>query len=165
MAKVPHLVRKGLREKTVMSRCGKYRYCLWRRWSASNDRYVVFVGLNPSTANAKKDDPTIRRCIAFAKKWRCGALCMVNLFAARTPKPAELRKAAKPIGSLNDTFLRALMSRASRVVACWGNHGNFLNRDLHVRRMIRNGRCFGLTKAKAPRHPLYVPYSQKLCKF
>lgn len=94
-----------------------------------------------------------------------GALCMVNLFGFRATKPDDLRKARDPVGALNDAFLRTLMRRASCVVACWGNHGAFQGRDAEVRRLIRNGQCFGLTKAAAPKHPLYVRYDKKLCSF
>ena len=91
---------------------------------------------------------------------------MLNLFAFRATKPDVLHDVPDPVGPLNDAFLRALMRRASRIVACWGNrHGVVPGRDVQVGRIIRNGVCFGLTKADAPRHPLYVRYGTRLRPF
>lgn len=165
MADSAGLLRRGVKRQTVLSPCENYRYCLWRQWTENAGEYVVFIGLNPSTADETIDDPTIRRCIGFTRQWGYNALCMVNLFAFRATQPGDLKKVRDPVGALNDKFLRSLIGRASRVVACWGNHGSYQGRDAHVRRLIRTGECFGLTKASAPRHPLYVRYDKKLCSF
>lgn len=82
---------------------GDYRYLLWREWN-SNDKTVSFIMLNPSRADGSVNDPTITRCINFAKAWGYGRLEVVNLFAYRTPKPSLLKQAPEPIGRDNDAF-------------------------------------------------------------
>lgn len=86
-------------KNAIFSDCRIYRYALWRRWGSGD--YAMFIGLNPSTADEANDDPTVRRCIAFAKTWGYGALCMANLFAYRSPHPEDLRKACAPPNSGN----------------------------------------------------------------
>ena len=138
-----------------LSSCRHYRYALWRRWA--NGPQVLFVMLNPSTADETADDPTIRRCMGFARSWGFGSIAVGNLFALRTPSPALLRKSACPVGRGNDTWLRKLQGSASLVLAAWGNHGSYLGRDLCVRGLLAQPHMLGLTKVGAPRHPLYVP--------
>jgi hypothetical protein len=144
--------------KTVLSSCRHYRYCLWREWDAMNSSYAVFVGLNPSTADEVKDDPTIRRCADFARRWGYGALCMVNLFAYRATSPAAMKAHASPIGADNDRWLVDCAKDAGVVVAAWGMHGSHLQRDEAVRRLLPGKlSCLGRTKKKRhPKHPLYV---------
>jgi hypothetical protein len=113
--------------------------------------------LNPSAADAEHDDPTIRRCIGFARRWGYGALDVVNLFAFRTHSPALLKRAADPVGPENDRHLAETVARASRVVAAWGCHGGFDGRNTKVLPLLGNSSvCFGLTRGGHPRHPLYV---------
>src|SRR5882724_4976365 len=90
----------------VLSDCERYRYALWRRWAERPA--VLFVGLNPSTADALQDDPTIRRCIRFAKAWGYGALYMGNLFAFRATDPRAMKAEADAVGPDNDGWLRQL---------------------------------------------------------
>lgn len=90
--------------------------------------YAMFIGLNPSTAGDVEDDPTIRRCIQFAKDWGYGALCMTNLFAFRATDPAVMKSYSEPIGSDTDAVLAELAKNAGVVVAAWGNHGKHLGR-------------------------------------
>src|SRR5688500_16243773 len=99
---------------------GDYRYLLWRIWDASRP-IVNVVGVNPSTADADRNDPTITRCIEFARRWECGGLLMTNLFAYRSSKTRALRDAVDPIGPKNDRFIRDASARAAFVVAAWGN--------------------------------------------
>lgn len=73
------------------SQCRKYRYALWRTWD--DDSHITFIGLNPSTADETEDDPTIRRCIAYAKKWEFGGINMLNLFAFRATSPGDMKRA------------------------------------------------------------------------
>ncbi len=145
-------------------RSGVYRYSLTRRWSGGGGA-VAFVMLNPSTADALRDDPTIRRCIGFARAWGFGALEVVNLFAFRATHPSQLRAAADPVGPRNNRILRAALSRADAVVAAWGVHGSWGGRDRAVLRLLSARKdqtwpapqCLGLTKQGHPRHPLYLP--------
>jgi hypothetical protein len=143
------------------SPCRLYRYTLWRWWGAAPgafDRgFVVFVGLNPSTADEVTDDPTIRRCIAFAKAWGYGGMCMVNLFAFRSTDPADMLAAADPVGPENDVWLKRLAPRAALVVAAWGVDGKHLGRDAQVKRLIPEMHYLRLTKNGHPGHPLYLP--------
>lgn len=141
-----------------------YRYSLWREWDANAPR-VAFVMLNPSRADATTDDPTIRRCISFAQSWGYGSLEVVNLFAYRASKPAELKKAIDPIGSENDYYLEKAIKSADKIIVAWGNYGNFRNRCREVFDLLTSFDklyCLGITKRGYPRHPLYVKTNAKL---
>lgn len=144
------------RGDAVFSRCRAYRYALWREWDPALPT-VLFIGLNPSTADHRRDDPTIRRCIGFAKAWGYGGLAVGNLFAYRTPHPRVLKRAAAPIGRVNDRWLRRLAAEAELVVACWGVHGAHHDRATTVLGYLPPAKCLGTTKGGAPRHPLYLP--------
>ena len=106
------------------SECRAYRYALWRRWDWQGyANQVMFVGLNPSTADETEDDPTIRRCIRFAKDWGCGSLLMLNAYAWRATKPRDLHAYggyADAIGPDNDEALAYRASQAGLIVAAWG---------------------------------------------
>ena len=142
--------------KTILSPCRTYRYALWREWFGGSG-YAMFVGLNPSTADETNDDPTIRRCIGFAKAWGFSALCMTNLFAYRATKPADMKRATHPVGPDNDAHLLALAADAGVIVAAWGTNGTYQRRDMAVRAMLPALCCLRLTKAGHPEHPLYLP--------
>ena len=132
-----------------------YRYELRRVWAAGP--LVAFVGLNPSTADETVDDPTIRRCIGFAKRWGYGGLVMVNLFAFRATDPRVMRAAADPVGPANDEHLERLTGEVDQFVAAWGAGGTYMDRDLAVLPIIGwHLRALGHTKDGHPRHPLYV---------
>ncbi len=146
----------------TFSVCRKYRYILWRIWNRHKD-CAVFIGLNPSTANEIEDDPTIRRCIRFAKDWGFGGLYMLNLFAYRTTDPKELKNTFQPIGSNNDNFLKTY-SDLKLTVACWGTQGTLFNRGKNVIDLLGRGKlsCLGITKEGHPKHPLYLRRDTKL---
>ena len=95
---------KYIRTYASMSQCGLYRYTLWRVWDESKPA-CVFVGLNPSTADASEDDATIRRCVRFAKDWDCGELLMLNLFAFRATRPKDMLAACDPVGEENNSSI------------------------------------------------------------
>jgi hypothetical protein len=137
---------------------GKYRYVLWREWQ-ENALSVSFIMLNPSTADAHTDDPTIRRCIGFARSWGYGALEVVNLFAYRATQPIELRRAPDPVGKDNDRYLLAAGQRSQLVILAWGNWGSLNQRDRAVLHLLGDRRdiyCLGRTRSGQPRHPLYL---------
>ncbi len=139
----------------------RYRYWLWRTWDASLPR-VAFVMLNPSTADHRVDDPTIRRCMGFASRWGYGSLIVVNLFAYRTPSPKELAQAAEPVGPDNDSYLVKARRRSRDMILAWGTHGRLHQRDSEVlelltRRRRRDLLCLGVTMHGHPKHPLYLP--------
>jgi hypothetical protein len=150
-----------LRKDTILSRCRQYRYVLWREWDPNNPRYALFIGLNPSTADEKVNDQTIRRCMGFARSWGYGSLCMVNLFAIRATRPKDMKACKKPVGKRNDTWLRRLSAGAGVIIAAWEIHGSYQRRDAAVSRLVGKMHCLGRTKKGQPRHPLYVSGSQQ----
>lgn len=141
----------------TFSPCRKYRYTLWRHWEGG-DGYAMFIGLNPSTADEVQDDPTVRRCINFAKDWGYSALCMTNIFAFRATDPGDMKAVEDPVGTDNDLSLLYIADHASVVVAAWGVHGVHSNRENEVKRLLGNKlMCLKLTKDGHPAHPLYLP--------
>ena len=141
-------------KSATLSDCRTYRYSLSRTWDNSK-AYVLFIGLNPSTADENKDDPTIRRCIDYAKSWGFGGLKMVNPFAYRATLPSDLKKADFPIGVDNDKHIKELSSSASITIVAWSNDGSYLNRDKEVLELIKNPMCLNINKSGQPSHPLY----------
>lgn len=152
-----NLFKDDLAELAKFSPCRKYRYTLWRRWNDGNN-YVQFVGLNPSTADETKDDPTIRQCVHFAKMWGYDSMCMTNLFAFRATDPRIMKKSAFPVGDENDKWLQETAKDARIIIACWGIHGGFMFRDVIVKQMFGYRLfCLAKTAKNFPRHPLYLP--------
>lgn len=144
----------------VMSECGRYRYSLTRHWGTGHR--LLFIMLNPSTADEHDDDPTIRRCIGFAQRNGFGELHVCNLFAYRATVPRQLRTADDPVGPLNDEWIQREMGHASLTVAAWGAWPGAEERAREVVKLAGHGPlfCLGTTKDGSPRHPLYVPRSQ-----
>jgi hypothetical protein len=147
------------------SACGRYRWWLQRRWDPGAPP-LLFIGLNPSRADAERDDPTLRRLIGFARGWGYGALEVLNLFAAVSPSPAALRRLADPVGAEADSWIRR------RLAACptaplwlgWGALGGWCGREAAVLPLLRGRRllALGSTRGGQPRHPLYLPASAGL---
>ena len=146
------------------SSCRKYRYSLSRIWDKQK-KFVLFIGLNPSTADEEVDDPTIRRCSGYAQKWGYGGFIMVNLFAYRATLPSNLKKIKYPVGRDNDKYIVKLSKKADITVAAWGNNGNLYRRDKQVLRLIPNLMCLKVNKSGQPAHPLYLNKDLKLTKF
>ena len=142
----------------VISACGTYRYRLERLWDAELPK-VAFIMLNPSTADASNDDPTIRRCIGFAKAWGFGGLIVGNLFALRSTDPKALYSHSDPIGPDNDANLRAIALCSEQVICAWGAHGAYRDRGKHVGVLLDrfNLAALTITGKGEPGHPLYVP--------
>lgn len=147
-----------------ISKCGRYRWWLRREWTAlgCNKGVCCFVMLNPSTADAMVDDPTIRRCIGFAKSWGYSELLVINLFPWRATDPKQLHKGSECRGGVRGyaTLLEAVS--ADITICAWGDNNTFgralVFRDI-VKRVYLNRAvyCLGLTKRwSRPRHPLYV---------
>jgi hypothetical protein len=160
-----------MKKDAVISECKKYRYTLSRTWE-ENKPGVVFLMLNPSTADAALDDPTIRRCIGFAKSWGFGSLTVLNLFAYRATNPKELLLQADPVGPLNGSFLHSAFQTSSPIICAWGN-SSIVDRLL---KQVKN--YFPLYAAKlerlayldlsvngTPKHPLYLPGDTELKTF
>lgn len=165
----------GIERGARLSDCGNYRYTLTRHWGSGEA--LMFVMLNPSTADAMQDDPTIRRCISFAKRDGYDGIVVQNLYAIRSTDPKVIHGAARdPIGPETDTYLAMTLTERVRrglpVVAAWGagpgggrrGYLRFQVRMEYVRKLVPgvDWRCLGMTKAGAPRHPLYVAGSTPL---
>lgn len=147
-----------IRRGASISGCGRYRYML-ARWWGDGDR-LQFVMLNPSTADAEVDDPTIRRCVGFARTLGFDGIGVFNLYAYRATKPADLWRCDEPTGGQrNDDLLREVLrqSKVNPVVAAWGVNAK---PDRVAAFMSWRGSegvlALGLTKDGAPRHPLYL---------
>lgn len=144
----------------VFSPCRAYRYQLSRVWDAAAPR-VNFLMLNPSTADAFVLDPTVRRCVGFAQAWGAGSLTVTNCFALRSTDPAGLRAVADPVGPDNDASIVSAATAADTVIAAWGVHATYLDRERHVRELLRTAdvtlHTLRLTKHGHPGHPLYLP--------
>lgn len=151
-----------------LSEDGVYRYSLSRRWALGPA--ARFIMLNPSTADGTQDDPTIRRCVGFARALGCGALIVVNLFAYRATRPADLWRAADPVGPRNDLTILEVAEDVRRaggpLIAAWGARVP----ESRVERVLdlleaANARdlltALGTTQTGAPRHPLYLPSSAR----
>jgi hypothetical protein len=148
----------------TISPCGQYRYRLSREigpWP----RIALFIMLNPSTADATRDDPSIRRCIGYAERWSCGALFVANLFAFRATDPRYITVVRDPVGPENTDHIIGAACRAHEsggvVVAAWGVHGGHQDRDRLVVSLLTQTlgiplKCLGTTAEGFPRHPLYL---------
>ncbi|MFM2483259.1 DUF1643 domain-containing protein [Celerinatantimonas sp. YJH-8] len=144
-----------LKNTAQFSTCRKYRYALWRIWDEAKP-YVMFVCLNPSTADEQQDDPTVTRCIHYANRWGYGGVCMTNLFAYRATQPEIMESQEDPVGKDNDQWLVQLAREAGIVVAAWGNHGGHLQRSKQVVSLLPDLYYLKLNKSGEPAHPLYL---------
>ena len=145
---------KNIIKSAVFSPCRKYRYSLSRTWNI-NQKIILFIGLNPSTADETLDDPTIRRCHLYSSRWGFGGLIMVNLFAFRATLPKDLKNSKHPVGRDNNQFIIHAHKEASMTIAAWGNDGDLYNRDQEVLEIISNPMCLKVNKTGQPAHPLY----------
>tara|TARA_B100000315_G_scaffold108623_1_gene99672 strand:- start:107 stop:583 length:477 start_codon:yes stop_codon:yes gene_type:complete len=153
-----------IKKEATFSKCRKYRYALSRAWN-DKKKTVLFIGLNPSTADEKIDDPTIRRCIDYAQNWGYGRLLVANLFAYRATKPAELKNVKNPVGDDNDQHLIELSKKVDLTVVAWGNEGSLFDRDKQVVKLIPNLMCLKINKYGQPAHPLYQKKDIELIRF
>tara|TARA_B110000305_G_scaffold149056_1_gene165446 strand:- start:3431 stop:3898 length:468 start_codon:yes stop_codon:yes gene_type:complete len=153
-----------MNRSAVFSSCRKYRYSLTRSWGLEKN-FILFIGLNPSIADENNDDPTISRCISFAKDWGYDGLIMVNLFAFRASLPSNLKKEKLPIGVDNNRHILKNLKTSQLIVVAWGNDGQLLKRDREVLGLIKNPMCLKINKTKQPAHPLYQKKSQQLIKY
>lgn len=152
--------------EAVISPDEVYRYRLTRVWDHELPA-MTWVMLNPSTADAETDDPTIRKCTGFAERSGCGSIIVVNLFAVRARDPRAARRHRSPVGPENDSYIaQAISDAAGPVVVGWGAHTWVARR---VRELIaipgvaqRDLDCYGITRDGHPLHPLMIPYANKL---
>ena len=165
----------------VLSNDGRYRYLLARMWEnyftvepldpdQASRPLMVWVMLNPSTADGTEDDPTIRKCIGFAKRRGCGGILVVNTLAFRATKPADLpREHAVARGRHNGEFIRIALTNPLLAigVAAWGGpwpgwQRSLMQEGIATAKISRNLFCFGTTKGGDPRHPLMLAYDTPL---
>lgn len=158
-----------------MSRCGRYRWTLTRCWDF-HAPWCGWIMLNPSTADHREDDATIRRCMGFARAWGYGGITVLNLFALRATNPQELRTHPQPINCQGqiEAYDRLLVEHGTDsvlplMIAAWGAHGSLYRRSDHVVWLFRQAgvrlHCLGTTKDGHPRHPLYLPADTPLVPF
>jgi len=159
-----------LYKAAVLSECGSFRYHLSRGlWSAAFPP-LLFIMLNPSTADAANDDPTIRRCVGFARRMDFGSVEVVNLFAYRATDPAALARAGWPQGPDNMRHIRAAALRVvaarGRIVCAWGANARGRPEAAAVIAMLRSDRnrlyALRLLRDGTPAHPLMLPYTCEL---
>ncbi|MCB7129853.1 MAG: DUF1643 domain-containing protein [Candidatus Brocadiales bacterium] len=149
---------KYLQMHAVFSKGRLYRYTLRRRLYKGNKTFLV-IGLNPSTADGKEDDPTVRRCAGFAERLDYDILLMVNLFALRSTDPRKLRQAEFPVGPRNDAWILRVTRKAHKIVLAWGAGADWApERSNQLLSLLAHHDlyCFGTTKSGAPKHPLYL---------
>ena len=167
----------------VFSSCGGYRWWLQRTWQPERPT-LVFVGLNPSCADGQRDDPTLRRLVAYGRRWGFGRLEVINLFGAVATTPAALKRMADPVGADNEAWIRRCLRRlgpwrceaiparesagavpvgplGSLLWLGWGNGGAWRGRDRALLALVAEFavKPFALcrTASGQPRHPLYCP--------
>lgn len=147
----------------IFSRCRKYRFTLWRVWDKSK-MAVMFIGLNPSTANENINDPTIRRVIQFAFDWGYGGVYMLNLFAYVTTDPKEL-KTPQDLLSDNDLWLINIGAKCDKIIFAWGSFKEARERGKEIMKTFNGyGYALAINRDGSPRHPLYVKKDVKLIK-
>lgn len=166
----------------MFSPCRNYRWSLLRQWQPHLPP-LLFIGLNPSRADAQRNDPTLRRIVGFARQWGFGSVTVLNLFARISPSPTLLKRAADPVGADNDRWLLGALNapagqiaqgRPAAIWLGWGNQGAWHGRDQRVLGLLRDALaaahppgscpaiqllCLGLTTQGQPRHPLYAAAS------
>lgn len=147
---------EGMERSAVLSPCRRYRYALTRRWGTGAS--VAWVMLNPSTADADRDDPTLRRVTAYSRAWGFSALTVVNLYAYRATDPRDLFTAPDPVGPDNDAHVIRAAATSARIVAAWGAHAR-ADRIAAALALpgMRDLTALALTASGQPRHPLYLP--------
>ena len=137
----------------------QYRYLLGRDLG-QGARRVGFVMLNPSTASHEVDDPTIRKCMGFARRWDASELLVANCYAYRATDPKALRHAADPVGALNEKALVSLARHCDFIVCSWGRHAR--ERGVFTGKLLAEAgadlRCLALNRDGSPKHPLYCAY-------
>lgn len=146
----------------------RHRYSLIHRWNPLlGDKLILWIGLNPSTADEARLDPTLTRIRVFSQREGFDGFWMANLFALRTPYPKEMMAAPDPVGPENDASLLRAAEQCERIVAAWGVSGAFQTRATAVAQLF-TGRelwCLGTTQGGHPRHPLYVAGDQPLVRW
>ena len=142
-----------------------YRYLLWRFWNPDLP-HLLWILLNPSTADERGDDPTLRRVHGFSQRFGFGGLEVVNLFALRSADPRALARMVDPVGPENDDYIREAVARAAKIIVAWGSYGALNARDHCILAQLASPVfCLGITRNGNPRHPLYLQGDTALRSF
>lgn len=157
----------GSEKNAIFSEDRKYRYALWRVWDSEKPK-VMFIGLNPSTANENENDPTIRRVVRFAKDWGYGGVYMMNLFPIVSTDPSILTEFESSDCSEdleNMTHLLEVKRKCQHIVFAWGNFKEAIQRAKSVSGYFKDATCLGINKNGTPKHPLYIKADTRLTPF
>ncbi|MEY4938711.1 MAG: hypothetical protein RIQ93_446 [Verrucomicrobiota bacterium] len=160
-----------MRNDCIFSADRRYRYTLIHRWdellTPHPARGIAWICLNPSTADEHQLDPTLRRIRDFSATWGYSYFVMLNLFAWRATLPADMRRAADPVGPENDRWIAHWAGQVDRVMVGWGEHGAHLERHTAVLRLLDPAKTFCLQRnaSTQPKHPLYVAKATKPALF
>jgi hypothetical protein len=163
------LIYKGnTKSGALFSKCFKYRFLLWRRWS-NGAKFLVFLMLNPSTADEIKNDPTVARCEKRARDWGYDGLYVLNIFAFRSTDPSGLLEVDDPVGNGNNKMILHIVTMVreagGKVICAWGKHGKILNRGKRVVKALRKEKVklhyLKLNNDGFPSHPLYLSFELK----
>jgi hypothetical protein len=152
-----------MKRAAIFSKCNNFRYALSRIWDDSKP-LVMCIGLNPSTANADSDDPTIKSLIRILQGLGFGGLQMLNLFALISPDPNALRMCPDPVKD-NDRYIQNISSEFEVIVFCWGNFKQAEYRAKKFKQMFPSAMCFGKNSRGTPKHPLYLKSNSTLIPF
>lgn len=156
-----------MNNQCVFSSDRKYRYvlkCTWKDIFDNQERAIVWIALNPSTADQNKLDPTLTRIKNFSINFGYNTFYMLNLFGFRATDPNNMLHCNEPIGKDNDYWIKQITNKSDKIVCCWGNHGKHLNRSAYVLDYLKNKNLFylQLSKIGQPKHPLYLNSNLKL---
>lgn len=147
-----------------ISKCQKFRHYLTRKIDVDNDLVLTFIMLNPSTADEKKDDPTLRKCMGFCERLGYGNLIVVNLFDYRATDPKQLKIVSTPCSEKNMDFVKAASEVADKVICAWGVNGTLYKQNEKVLKVLaKKGipvHALDITKHGHPKHPLYISYEK-----
>lgn len=157
------------RNHCTFSEDKKYRYYLKREFKPNAKKFLVFIMLNPSTANEEYNDPTVERCQNHAINKNYEGMIVLNIFAYRTTDPKKLLEIKNPIGEKNNETIIETIKKHKDIICAWGNHGKILERSEEVKKILKENRArtqaFQITKVGEPKHPLYVSYNKELQEF
>lgn len=146
----------------IFDRDKNYRYALWKKWNLTK-QMIMFIGLNPSTANEYIDDPTIRRVQRFAFDNGYGGFYMMNLFAYISSDPKQLLSCQDPLGK-NDEWLNTIYLKTDIIIFCWGSFQEAKQRAKYITDKFE-GFVLAINKDGSPGHPLYLPKNSSIIKY
>lgn len=146
------------------SECENYRYALWRIWNKAKPR-IIFICLNPSTAGKEENDPTVRKIMAYARRWKYGGVYVVNCFPKRELHPENLNDFTGV--ELNDRWIRAIAEKCDEVVFAWGSSIPVVQKQRHstFSDLFPQANILKRNKDGSPHHPLYLPLSIERTKW